>query len=100
MLLMARRSLALHSERGKKIVARRSVVSDGLKVALGALAGVLVVLLLVGGFSGGGMDYGVMGGMGHMMGGGLLGMLFAGLFWVLLLVVAVVVWIFDRAQRR
>ena len=37
-----------------------------------------------------------------MMGGGLLGMLFAGLFWILLLVllVAVVVWIFNQAQRH
>lgn len=33
-----------------------------------------------------------------MMGGDLFGMLFVGLFWVL--VVALVVWIFDRTQRR
>lgn len=30
-------------------------MSDGLKVVLGALVGVLLVLLLVGGFSSGGM---------------------------------------------
>jgi hypothetical protein len=37
-----------------------------------------------------------------MMGGGLFGMLFAGLFWLLLLalLVTVVVWIFNQAQRR
>jgi len=83
-------------------------VSDGLKVLLGAVVGALVVLLLVGGFSGsGGMGYGMMGGMGHMMsggmmGGGLLGMLFAGLFWILVLalLVGVVVWIFNQTQRR
>jgi len=69
---------------------------------LGALGGALVVLLLIGGFSGGGMGYGMMGGMGQMMGGGLLGMLFAGLFWllVLALLVGVVVWIFNQTQRR
>ena len=45
-------------------------MSDGLKVVLGAVVGALVVLLLVGGFSGsGGMGYGMMGGMGHMMSG-------------------------------
>ena len=86
---------------------RRLAMSDGLKVVLGALGGALLVLLLIGGFSGSGMGYGMMGGMGHMMsgsmmGGGIFGMLFAGLFWLLLLavLVAVVVWIFNQTQRR
>lgn len=43
----------LYSKGGKKGVARRSVVSDGLKFILGAVVGALVVLLLVGSFSGG-----------------------------------------------
>ena len=70
-------------------------MSDGLKILLGALGGAIVALLLAGGFSGSGMGYG-------MMGGGLFGMLLAGLFWLLLLalLVAVVVWIFNQAQRR
>ena len=34
-------------------------MSDGLKVVLGALVGALVVLLLVGDFSGGEMGYGM-----------------------------------------
>src|SRR5215213_11822954 len=104
-LLRLRRSLALHSE--GKTTERGSAMSDGLKVILGALGGALVVLLLIGGFSGGGMGYGIMGGMGQMMGGsmmggGLLGMLFAGLFWILVLalLVGVVVWIFNQSQRR
>jgi len=58
-------------------------MSDGLKVLLGALGGAVLTLLLVGGFSVGGMGYGMMG--GSMMGGGLFGVLFALLFWVLLL---------------
>jgi hypothetical protein len=41
-------------------------MSDSLKILLGALAGaVVVVLLLVGGFSGGGMGYGMMGAWGR-----------------------------------
>jgi hypothetical protein len=87
-------------------------MSDGLKILLGALGGAILALLLVGGFSGSGTGYGMMGGMGQMMGGsmmggsmmggGLFGMLFAGLFWLLLLalLVAVVVWIFNQLQRR
>jgi uncharacterized membrane protein len=78
-------------------------MSDGLKILIGFLVGAIVVLLFVSTLGGRGM----MGGMGHMMGGsmmggGIFGMLFAGLFWVLLLalLVAVVVWIFNQAQRR
>jgi hypothetical protein len=37
-----------------------SVTSDGLKILLGALGGAVLVLLLVGGFSGSGMGYGRM----------------------------------------
>jgi hypothetical protein len=64
------------------------VMSDSLKVLLGALGGVVLVLLFVGGFSGSGMGYGMMGGMGRMMGGGMMrgglfSMLFALLFWAL-----------------
>src|SRR5215217_3654077 len=79
------------------------VMSDGLKVLVGAV----VVLLLVGGFSGWGMGYGMTGGMGSMMSGGMMsgglfGMLFALLFWVLViaLIVALVVWIVNETQRR
>jgi hypothetical protein len=54
-------------------------MSDGFKILLGFLAGVIVVLLFGSVLGGGGM----MGGMGSMMGGGLFGMLFALLFWVL-----------------
>ena len=82
-------------------------MSDGLKILLGALGGAIPALLLAGGFSGSGIGYDMMGGMGQMMGGsmmggGLFGLLFAGLFWLLLLalLVAVVVWIFNQAQRR
>jgi hypothetical protein len=82
-------------------------MSDGLKILLGALGGAVVALLLAGGFSRSGMGYGIMGGMGQMMGGsmmggGIFGALFAGLLWILLaaLVVAVVIWIFNQAQRR
>jgi hypothetical protein len=55
-------------------------MSDGSKVALGAVVGALVVLLLFGGFSGG-MGH-MMG--GSMMGGGVLGMLVPVVFWLLL----------------
>ena len=83
-------------------------MSDGLKVLLGALGGALLVLLLVGGFSGvGGMGYGMMGGMGNMMSGGMMGSGMIGallmlLFWGLLiaLIVVVVVWIVGQSQRR
>jgi hypothetical protein len=78
-------------------------MSDGLKVLLGALGGALLVLLLVGGFSGGGgMGYGIMGGMGHMMSGGMIGILFMLLFWGLLIAlsVLVVIWIVGQSQRR
>jgi uncharacterized membrane protein len=73
-------------------------MSDGLKVLLGVLGRAIVVLLLLGVFSGGGM-----GGMGYMMsggmmGGGIVGMLFMLLFWVL--VIALVVWIVGQSQRR
>ena len=67
-------------------------MSDGVKVLLGALGGVIVALLLAGGFSGGGMGYG-------MMGGSLLGMLFTLLFWALI-VALLVVWIVNQTQRR
>jgi hypothetical protein len=43
-------------------------MSDGLKILLGALGGAILALLLAGGFSGSGMGYGMMGGMGQMMG--------------------------------
>ena len=82
-------------------------MSDALKVHLGALGGVLLVLLLVDGFSGGGMGYGMMGGMGlmmsgGMMGGGMIGTLFMLLFWGLLiaLTIVVVVWIVGQSQRH
>ena len=67
-------------------------MSDGSKVALGAVVGALLVLLLFGGFSGG---------MGHMMGGGVMGPHFAGLFWIvpLALLVAVVVWFIGGTRR-
>jgi uncharacterized membrane protein len=77
-------------------------MSDGLKVLLGVLGGAIVVLLLLGLFSGRGM-----GGMGSMMsdgmmGGGMLGVLFMLLFWVLVLalIVALVVWIIGQLRRR
>jgi hypothetical protein len=83
------------------------VVSDNLKVLLGALGGTVLVLLLAGGFSGSGMGYGMMGGMGWMMGGGMMGggmfgALISLLFWALLLapIVALVVWIIGQTQRR
>jgi len=69
-------------------------MSDGLKILLGFLAGVIVVLLFGSVLGGGGM----MGGMGSMMGGGLFGMLFALLFWVL--VIALTVWILNLTHRR
>jgi hypothetical protein len=78
-------------------------MSDSLKVLLGALGGPLLVLLLVAGFSGGGgMGYGMMDRMGHMMGGGMIGALFMLQFWGLLLalIVVVVVWIVSQSQRR
>ena len=83
-------------------------MSDGLKVLLGGLGGAVLVLLLVAGFSGGGgMGYGMMGGMGHMMsggmmGGGMIGALFMLLFWgpLIALSVVVVVWIVGQSQRR
>jgi len=83
-------------------------MSGGLKVLLVALGGAVLVLLLVGGFSGGGgMGYGMMGGMGHMMsggmmGGGMIGALFMLLFWgpLIALSVVVVVWIVGQSQRR
>jgi len=71
-------------------------MSDGLKVLLVALGGAVLVLLLVGGFSGGG-------GMGYgMMGGGMIGALFMLLFWgpLIALSVVVVVWIVGQSQRR
>jgi uncharacterized membrane protein len=70
-------------------------MSDGLKVILGALGGVVLILLLIGGFSDSGMGY-------DMMGGGLFGMLVALLFWLLLLdlLIAVMVWILDQTQHR
>ena len=83
-------------------------MSDGLKILLCALGRALVVLLLVAGFSGGGgMGYGMMGGLGSMMSGGMMGagiigILFMLLFWGLLiaLIVVVVVWIVGQSQRR
>jgi hypothetical protein len=66
-------------------------VGDGLKMAFGFVVGALLVLLLVGGFSGGGMGYG-------MMGGGALGMLFALTFW--LLVVALLAAVAIAFGRR
>jgi hypothetical protein len=76
-------------------------MGDGSKVALGAVVGALVVLLLFGGFSG------VMGHMmgGSMMGGGVLGMFVSVVFWLLLLVmllvmlVAAVVWFIGGTRR-
>jgi hypothetical protein len=74
-------------------------MGDGSKVALGAVVGALVVLLLIRGFSGG------MGPMmgGPMMGGGVLGMLVSSVFLLLVLVVvllvAAVVW-FSGGTRR
>jgi hypothetical protein len=58
MLLRSHRYMALCSK-GSKSVARRLVMGDGLKLVLGAVVVALVVLLLVGGFSGGGMGYGI-----------------------------------------
>ena len=44
------------------------------------------------------------GGMGEMMGSGLFWVLFALLFWVLLVPslvgIRIIVWVFDAAQRR
>lgn len=83
-------------------------MSDGIKVLLGALVGLLLTLLLIGVFSGGGM----MDGMGQMMGGGmmsggmmvggLLGMFLMLLFWVLVLALlaALVVWVVNQARRH
>jgi uncharacterized membrane protein len=80
-----------------------SVVSDGLKVLLGALGGAVLVLLLISVLGRGGM----MGGMGSMMsggmmGGGLFGMLFALLFWALViaLIVALVIWVVGQTRRH
>jgi len=70
-------------------------MSDRLKILLGMLSGAIVVLLLVGFFSGSG-------GMGSMMSGGMMGggmifgVVFMLLFWVL--VVALVVWIVNQTQ--
>ncbi len=83
-------------------------MSDGIKVLLGALVGVLLTLLLVGVFSGGGMMAGMgqmMGGgmmSGGMMAGGLLGMFLMLLFWVLVLTLlaALVVWVVNQARRH
>jgi uncharacterized membrane protein len=78
-------------------------MSDGLKILLGALAGVIVVLLFVPTLGGGGMMSG-MGSMmnGSMMGGGLFGMLFALLFWAVLvaLLIVLVFWIVNQTQQR
>jgi hypothetical protein len=40
-------------------------VSNGLELMLSALVGGIVVLLLVGGFSSGGLGYGMMGSVGE-----------------------------------
>jgi uncharacterized membrane protein len=78
-------------------------MSDVLKVLFGVLGGAILVLLLLGVFSGNG-GIGGMGSMmgGGMMGGGIVGGLFMLLFWVLViaLIVALVVWIFNQTQRR
>ena len=71
-------------------------MGDGSKVALGAVVGALVVLLLIGGFSGG---------MGHMMGGsmmgvGVLGVLISSVFWLLILTLLVVAVIWFFGTRR
>jgi hypothetical protein len=73
-------------------------MGDVLKIALGALGGIVLVLLF-GVFSGGGM--GPMMGYG-MMGGGILGMLSALLFWVLAVAVlaGILAWAITRTQRR
>jgi hypothetical protein len=80
---------------------RSDVMSDDvLKVLLGALGGAALALLLVGAFPGESM----MGVMGRMMGSGLFWVLFALLFWVLLVAslagIRIIVWVFDAAQRR
>ena len=65
-------------------------MSDGLKILLGALAGAIIVVLFVSTLGGSGM-----------MGGGLLGMLFALLFWAVLvaLLVVLVLWIVNQTQQ-
>jgi hypothetical protein len=79
------------------------VMSDGLKILLGALGGAIFILLLISVLGGGGM----MGGMGSMMSGGMMGgslfgILFALLFWVLVIasIVGLVVWIVNQTQQR
>jgi outer membrane lipoprotein SlyB len=83
---------------GKRKNWRPGAISDVLKVLLGALGGAALALLLVGGFAGGRMG----GGMGRMMVGGFFGVRLGLLFWVLLvaLLVGIIVWIFNTAQRR
>lgn len=73
-------------------------MGDVLKIALGALGGIVLVLLLRL-FSGGGMGS-MMG--GGMMGGGIFGLLFALLFWVLVaaLLGGIAAWVITRTQRR
>ncbi len=79
-------------------------MSDGIKVLLGALAGALLTLLLVGVFSGGGRGQMMGGGMmgGGMMAGGLIGMSLMMLFWVLglALLAALVVWVVSQARSH
>jgi uncharacterized membrane protein len=74
----------------------KQAMSDSLKVLLGVLIGAIVILLFVSTLGGGTM----MG--GSMMGGGLLGLLFALLFWAVLvaLLVALVLWIVNQTQQR
>jgi hypothetical protein len=81
-------------------------MSDGLmKVLVGVLGGALLVLLLFGGLSGGGMTGGY-GGPGHMTYGGMMGWGPFGASFSLVpsvallgLVAALVAWIVRRAQR-
>lgn len=63
----------------------------------GSVSWALTVLLILAAFAGGGMR-----GMGQMMGSGMFGLLFMGLFWILViaLIIGLVVLIVNLSNRR
>ena len=77
---------------------------NGLKTLLGALGGVILALLSVGGLSANIQSLSVVERVmaGGTMGGGVLGMLAGLLFWALVvaLVVGLVTWLVTQARHR
>ena len=75
-----------------------------MKTLAGALGGVILALLAVGGLSANTQSFGVIERVmaGGAMGGGVLGMLAGLLFWALVvaLVVGLVTWLVTQARHR